>query len=167
MREILFRGKSDDFGELVEGSLLYDPDLEQYLIWGFDHYNGVTGLQRDEFCYHVIPSTVGQYTGLLDKHGKKIFTEDIVQYRTYDDFTCTSVVKLGEYKQDGSSGEYNGIDCIGYYVAVIEFICPDWCDEDFCFFHEHLKAQNILEVAKECEVIGNIYDNPELLEQKG
>ena len=164
MRKILFRGKRADNCEWVEGGILQTENWAS--IYVCKDYQG--SMNEPPCCeveeYEVIPETVGQYTGLTDKNGKKIFEGDIVQYQTYDGFICTSVVKLSKYKQDGSGGEYNGIDCIGYYVAVIEFICPDWCDEDFCFFHEHLKAQNILEVVKECEVIGNIYDNPELLE---
>ena len=158
MREILFRGKRVDNGEWVEGNLFIPdyPDKPTEICIG-------TNVVR--ITYEVIPETVGQYTGLTDKNGTKIFEGDIVQYQTYDDFICTSVVKLGKYKQDGSSGEYNGIDCIGYYVEVIEFICPDWCDEDFYFFHEHLKTQNILEVEKKCKVIGNNHDKPKIKEE--
>lgn len=168
MREILFRGQTRKKGEKVR---LDGTPIDSNWIYGGIFPNNKGGdfaIIYQQYPkiekYTVYANTVGQYTGLLDKNGKKIFEGDIVQYQTYDDFICTSVVKLGKYKQDGSSGEYNGIDCIGYYVEVIEFICPDWCDEDFCFFHEHLKTQNILEVAKECKVIGNIHDSPELLE---
>lgn len=114
--------------------------------------------------FHVIfPETVGQYTGLTDKNGKKIFEGNIVQYQTFDDFDCQSVVKFGKYKQDGSSGEYSGTKCIGFYVEVDNFTCPDWCEDEPECFPNYIWQQNILEVASECEIIGNIYDNPELL----
>lgn len=136
MREIIFRGKNDDFGEWVEGSLFHDPDLEQYLIFGFDYYNGVTGLERDEFCYHIIPSTVGQYTGFKDKNGKKIFDGHIIRNLKTKE---TAVVQ--------------------WFPEHSAFMV--WCksSNEVGFLYECTKS-NI-------EVIGNIYDNPELLEQEG
>ena len=100
---------------------------------------------------------------MADKNGTKIFEGDIVQYLTYDDFDCQSVVKFGEYKQDGSCGEYGARICLGFYVEVDNFTCPDWCENEPECFGDYQKQQNILEIANECEVIGNIYDNPELL----
>ena len=153
MREILFRGKTL-LGNWVEGDLL------QYLGYGkahiVQHYKGAGGQE-------VIPETVGQYTGLTDKNGKKIFEGDIVQYLTYDDFDCQSVVKFGEYKQDGSCGEYGARICLGFYVEVDNFTCPDWCENEPECFSDYQKQQNILEIANECEVIGNVHDNPEIL----
>ena len=69
MREILFRGKNLDNGEWVEGYLeyYYSNDgcrrLSCYISqWGR--------------CMHKVnPATIGQFTGLLDKHGKRIFEE--------------------------------------------------------------------------------------------
>ena len=156
MKEVLFRGKTYtdkwEYGDLRHGGYVHN-DSETYIMYA-------------DYALHNIPvnpQTVGQYTGLVDKNGKKIFEGDIVQYNTYDDFDCHSIVKFGEYKQDGSGGEYSGRKCIGFYVNVDNFTCPDWCDNEPECFPYHMWQQNILEVAKECEVIGNIYDNPELL----
>ena len=155
MREILFRGKRKDTGEWVHGNYAFtDNNDKQHFIF-----------QNKAFEYEAIPEIVGQYTGLTDKNGKKIFEGDIVQYLTYDDFDCQSVVKFGEYKQDGSDGEYGAKNCLGFYVEVDNFTCPDWCENEPECFSDYRKQQNILEIANECEVIGNIHDNTELLEK--
>ena len=157
MRELLFRGKTSD-GEWVEGDVLQTRYHSGHIEYQIMPQTPVSS------AVPVLPETVGQFTGLTDKNGVKIFEGDIVRYNTYDDFDCQSVVKFGEYNQDGSAGEYSASKCIGFYVDVDNFTCPDWCEYGSNCFSNYLKQQNILEVARYCEVIGNIHDNPELLE---
>ena len=158
IREVIFRGKRADNGEWVEGDLLqikyYNKPIVECKIMPQTPVSS---------AYPVLPETVGQYTGLTDRNGKRIFEGDIVRYNTFDDFDCQSVVKFGEYNQDGSAGEYSASKCIGFYVDVDNFTCPDWCEYGSNCFSNYLKQQNILEVAQYCEIIGNINDNPELL----
>lgn len=152
MREILFRGKRADNGKWVTDSASYIEDGDG--VWLSDNTDVVK----------IIPETVGQYTDLIDKNGVKIFEGDIVEYNTFDAFDCQCVVKFGEYKQDGSGGEYCAEKCIGFYVEVDNFTCPDWCENEPDYFPQYLIQQSLLEIASICEVIGNIHDNPELLE---
>jgi uncharacterized phage protein (TIGR01671 family) len=69
MREILFRAKKSDADEWVEGCICRDKN------WMMVSHNP----RRN---YHIIPDTVGQYTGLKDKNSVKIFEGDIVEYKT-------------------------------------------------------------------------------------
>ncbi len=73
MREILFRGKRIDDGVWVYGHYVhqYDEDMI-YLPDGIDKHGGFD-------CYKIVPETVGQFTGLTDMNGEKIFEGDVIE----------------------------------------------------------------------------------------
>lgn len=123
MREILFRGKRKLGNEWIEGSLHTEKftDDEEFLCC--------------EVCQcDVYPETVGQYTGLTDKNGKRIFEGDIVK---------------NEYEK-------------GHYQYFKIFYCNRtymWQGEN-----KYGMLSKVYQMLGTLEVIGNIHDNPELLE---
>lgn len=162
MREILFRGKRKDNGEWVCGDLLQDKDLEKCYIEYFEYYSSENGPQRDYCQCEVIPETVGQYTGLTDKNGKKIFEGDIV--RMYFEGESSG------YDEEGVSYNY---DFYGHKIGVVSF------GSNGTFINAkhgelHIDAEMVEGwtptrrarlAGYRSEVIGNIHDNPELMEE--
>ncbi len=116
MREILFRGKCTDNGEWI-------TDSETYIKDGDGTWLSCENL----IVVTVIPETVGQFTGLVDKNGVRIFEGDIVKY-------------------------YSSVYEISYIKKYTRFAGRDGS----CIF-AGIPLENT-------EVIGNIHDNPELLE---
>lgn len=129
MREILFRGKRTDNGEWIEG--FYSTEEYNLNIRKIEY---IPRIQIIGKCVSlgVLPETVGQYTGLTDKTGKRIYEGDIVRYGD----TIHRVV----FEQR------NGTAYFGLIYSPIETL-PFGHYQDL----------------KQIEVIGNIYDNPELL----
>lgn len=128
MREILFRGKSVTDGRWVFG------DLSNYGVC--KTITTVKDFRIIDSC-EVIPETVGQYTGLKDKNGTKIFENDIISAHPdelFPDDEIRLVVEWHDYGWfgKGSKGRYTSLE-------------SKWVSELF-------------------EVIGNRFDNPELLE---
>lgn len=120
-------------------------------------------LTTDEKALYFFPLEGGrQYTD--DWKGRPICTNDIVQYRMDDyGYDCQSVVKFGEYLQDGSGDEYPPTKCFGFYVEVDNITCDN---DDPDLFPEYLRCQSLLSVVEKCKVIGNVHSNPELLSEK-
>ena len=121
MREILFRGRGNT--EYNDGEWYYGVPIRDF--------EGDWQICTDNSKRTVIPETIGQYTGLADKNGTKIFEGDI-----------------GRRRDD---------------IFLI-----DWSEEKAAFvmiFHDYIcEILYLEEMWDDAEVIGNIHDNPELLE---
>ena len=130
MREIKFRGKRVDNGEWIYGFYWHNTNTETSRITILTESSLYIDIE-------VIPETVGQFTGLIDKNGKEIYEGDVVRYDDISD--------LGE-----SLGE----------VAVVEYMYEQCCFDPLaigyggCYYSRYIENT---------EVIGNIHDNPELL----
>ena len=136
MRTILFRGKRVDTGEWVTGVPLVCDNWTLIV-----KYNEKEVDYLEE--YKVNPATVGQATGLTDKHGKKIFEGDVVTFEDSD----------GGYEYQDTvinSGAVVYGD-LGFYFTNRQAVEMD------DFYIKNGKCEDI-------EIIGNIHDNPESLE---
>lgn len=136
MREILFRGKKLDDGEWITGYYTCFNGKEHRI------YDGYAETDCGDYYpdwWSVDPDTMGQYTGLTDKNGKEIFEGDICQIKNHRLITDTPFV-----------------------VEWEDFVYNGWTwrdlDDDGSVDSFTSGAANY------CEIIGNIHDNPELLE---
>ena len=136
MREILFRGKTFITKKMVTGTgILYDG-TNTWIVNNEPPKALAFGMER----YTVIPETIGQYTGLTNKNGTKIFEGDICQIKgiSYIDETPFVV----EWNEEYSGWFWRNLD----FSSATDTITP--------------------EIAKTSRIIGNIHDNPELLKER-
>lgn len=142
----LFRGKRIDNGEWVIGNRIDDGVTGQVFIHTVGNSVNESDKVGEEGClqfvaFEVAPATICQCTGLKDKNGRVIWENDIVAY--WDSYSTES--GLAE------------ADCIGKVV---------WDDETISFqVTNRLSAESYEVLGDECSVIGNVFDNPELLEE--
>ncbi len=140
MRDILFRGQSIDRRKWYEGDL-YQTRLKSVFYINYYTEHG------DRMAVEVDPETVGQYTGITDKNGKKIFEGDILERKfTFD----------GSKKKEIQRGVILWREGWNHYAAF------SGSDKKRLLFMATKATANTKD--SEIEVIGNIHDNPELLE---
>lgn len=158
-RKILYRGKWVDTGEWVYGSIIHKEE-ESPVPTLMDKYSAyfICTFSVYDCDLLVYPESVGQYTGMKDKNKNKIFEGDILKFQTPDGSIryfvvewCTNdrkLMPLSGFEHDGHEVRINGWCFVwkGYalYPTVIDGI-PD---------------------NEVMEIVGNVYDNPELIENE-
>ena len=160
MREILFRGKRTDNGKWECGDLLSPNEFNAipHIVY-IDYLNEYGDI--GEISTPVIPETVGQYTGLTDKNGVRIFEGDIFKF---DDEVWESSYTSCGTEYDSFAVENYGVVGFDEDIARFDFIKYKFSENSVeADLHEN-HTIDFSEFVCELEVIGNIHDNPELLE---
>ena len=144
MREILFKGKKKDDGEWIEGYLFDDGMLgEKRMFIGKLVIAPYEGPIRGKWTViangfdEVDPDTICQFTGLCDKNGKRIWENDVVW------LVCDGEEHIYQIVWDNSELDFKAAKGEENYGTSYEYLLC--CDE--------------------IKVIGNIFDNPELLQE--
>lgn len=141
MREILCKGKRIDNGEWVEGSLI-DLDIDSGYCYIVPPYKKASILPINFLITDrmklVDPKTLCQFTGLCDKNGKRIWENDVVW------LVCDGKEHIYQIVWDNSELDFKATKGEENYGTNYEYLLC--CDE--------------------IEVIGNIFDNPELLQEE-
>lgn len=185
-REIKFRGKSKTDGEWFYGTYIFTDDnrndpfrtrpfkeSHKIVFWCSGDWN--MGGWVDE---EVDPDTVGQFTGLKDKNGKEIYEGDIIRYTDVEAFCVNPDCDLhlqfsqtyAKVKEDVVVFE-NGMFAVADYDYIRPLHCygiKDLEDLRDCLGvkddeNEDINGTIIDDSLLGVEVIGNIYDNPELM----
>ena len=148
MREIKFRGKCSQSKRWVYGWLLTNK-LGTYIVTEENPHECTQNhyIEIDEYC-RVVPDTVGQFTGLHDKNGKEIYEGDICRVSS-DTFYSNSYATLEES-----------------WELMMQVVFCNYAFIFRCLQDKHLEillAETLWEDF-EIEIVGNIYENPDLLE---
>lgn len=137
MREIKFRGKSFDNGEWIYGDYHKRSEGEHCIIKMKPDENG-----KVVYVVHqAVPDSIGQFTGLHDKNGKEIYEGDIIR---------------------GNCGHGEVRHLISFYDMTASFVAEILPDNDI---NDYCTASQIWILKYSKEVVGNIHDNPELLNE--
>ena len=135
IREVIFRGKRANNGEWVEGDLLQTRYHSGHIEYQIMPQTPVSS------AYPVLSVPVGQYTGLTDRNGKKIFEGDICRFKRFND------IHVGEIVFNVTTASF-----VMRYQSIVGA------------YGEKATQKMLLSVCDDIEVIGNIHDNPELME---
>lgn len=155
MREILFKGKIENSDEWIEGSLINSKNGEVHILRNTSNkiskYGKSGYWEINSPCYKVYPSTVCQFTGLVDKNGVKVFDNDILHLQT-------ELINIESQKPVSNSEHDN------WYKVF-------WSDEYSCYCLECMKTNRskffgvgniqtfkINSVVSKSEVTGNIHN---------
>lgn len=149
MRGIKFRGKCEMGANIIwmYGDLLQPTEL-------CDIYEISDCMSMDGTRYEVDRNTIGQYTGLQDKNGTEIYEGDIVTGTKYP------FIENGKQNYIGMVVFYEDVAQFGYEYKCVN---KDKRGISNGINNEFTANKNL--ICEELEVIGNIYDNPELLEK--
>lgn len=146
MKEIKFKAKRKDNNEWTYGY------LEKQAVKGEEYYITSPCNEWINNCHIVIPETISQYTGLKDKNGVEIYENDIISATEH---LTNGYIGIGEVDL---YYEVNYIDRLSKYALNPRIINGKYNSNNFELDMFHYKAEDI-------EVIGNIFDNSELLEK--
>ena len=150
MRENLFKAKQIDNGEWIEGSLI-DLDIDSGYCYIVQPYKKASILPIifliTDRMKLVDPETLCQFTGLCDKNGKRIWENDIIKYHFGEIY---APIKYGYYQNcfDAQKTEH-----VGFYVDWTE---NQYLRKDLGYWINMVYAMPV----------GNIFDNPELLQEE-
>lgn len=166
MREILFRGKQKDNGEWIEGIPIQNK-IGIFICYDENpHYCSQYYYMEIQDIAEIIPETICEYTGLTDKNGKKVFENDIVKdttksYGGYHEHryerSGIAVVKHGYHHVTAED------DSLYYGIAYGWYFDGDTVRETPVQYYGYNEYQD--DKRYQFEVIGNIFDNPELLKE--
>ena len=158
MRETKFRGKRKDGGGWVDGDLIHYEKNDYRILEQFDGAWDIL-----ETGFEVIPESVGQFTGLKDKNDKEIYEGDIceAEYSDFEGNRGGSQKGIGQVYWD----DHRGFDLVGK-VKNIENL-PGCKAIGVCPVQLMGHRENDGERwGYSIEIIGNIHDNPELMEER-
>ena len=135
IREVIFRGKRANNGEWIEGDVLQTRYHSGHIEYQIMPQTPVSS------AVPVLPETIGQFTGLADKNGVRIFEGDICRFKRFND------IHVGEIVFNVTTASF-----VMRYQSIVGA------------YGEKATQKMLLSVCDDIEVIGNIHDNPELME---